>query len=117
MPAAPQLSKMPTSPHGRDVTIKPYLVGVVLALVMTAIPFGLVAARVLRPIQIFVVVGAAAIAQVVVHLRYFLHLDLKLSSQNKLIALCFAAVVLLILVGGTLWIMFDVDYRMQAAGR
>ena len=117
MPAAPQLSKMPTSPHGRDVTIKPYLVGVVLALVITGIPFGLVAARVLRPIQIFVVVGAAAIAQVVVHLRYFLHLDLKLSSQNKLIALCFAAVVLLILVGGTLWIMFDVDYRMQAAGR
>ena len=117
MPAAPRLSKMPTSPHGEEITIKPYLVGVVLALVLNAIPFGLVAAHALRPMQIFVVVGAAAIAQVVVHLRYFLHLDLKLSSQNKLIALCFAAVVLLILVGGTLWIMFDVDYRMQAAGR
>src|SRR5215472_7508365 len=115
MPAAPQLSKMPASPHG-EVTIKPYLVGVVLALVLTAIPFGLVATRALRPIQIFVVVGAAAIAQVVVHLRYFLHLDVK-PSQNMLIALCFAAVVLLILVGGTLWIMFDLNYRMQAAGR
>ena len=117
MPAAPQLPKMPTLPHDGDVTIKPYLVGAVLALVLTAIAFGLVAARALRPIQIFVVIGAAAIAQVIVHLRYFLHLDLKPSSQNKLIALCFAAVVLLILVGGTLWIMFDLDYRMQAAGR
>jgi cytochrome o ubiquinol oxidase subunit 3 len=37
MPAPPQLSKMPTSPHGGEVTIKPYLVGVVLALVLTAI--------------------------------------------------------------------------------
>jgi cytochrome o ubiquinol oxidase operon protein cyoD len=86
------------------------LVGVVLALVLTAIPSGLVAARTLPPIQIFVLIGAAAITQVV-DLRYFLHLDL--SSQNKLIALCFAAVVLLILVGGILWIMFDLNYRMM----
>ena len=69
MPAPPQLPKMPTSLHGGEVTIKPYLVGVVLALVLTAIPFGLIAVRTLRPIQIFVVIGAAAIAQVIVHLR------------------------------------------------
>jgi heme/copper-type cytochrome/quinol oxidase subunit 4 len=40
------------------------LVGVVLALVLTVIPFGLVAARTLRPIQILAVIGVAAIAQV-----------------------------------------------------
>ena len=111
MLARPQWSRMPTSPYGGEVTIKSYLVGVVLAFVLTAIPFGLVAALTLRSTQIFVVIGAAAITQVVVHLRYFLHLDLKPSSQNKLIALCFAAVVLLILVGGILWIMFDLNYR------
>ncbi len=104
---------MPAPPHGGEVTIRPYLVGAVLALVLTAIPFGLVAARPLRPIQIFIVIGATAIIQVVVHLRYFLHLDLKPSSQNKLIALCFGAVVLLILVGGTLWIMFNLNYRLM----
>ena len=112
MPAPPQLSKMATSPRGGEITIKPCLVGFVLALVLTAIPFGLIAVRTLRPIQIFVLVSAAAITQVVVHLRYFLQLDLKPSSQNKLIALCFAAAVLFILVGGTLWIMFDLNYRM-----
>jgi cytochrome o ubiquinol oxidase subunit IV len=51
------------------------LIGVVLALVLTAIPFGLVAARTLRPRQIFIVIGAAAITQSVVHLRYFLHIN------------------------------------------
>jgi cytochrome o ubiquinol oxidase subunit IV len=111
MPAPAQFSGMSASPHGGQVTIKPYLVGFVLALVLTAIPFGLVAARTLRPIQIFAVIGVAAIAQVVVHLRYFLRLDLKPSSQNKLIALCFAAVVLFIMVGGSLWMMFDLNYR------
>lgn len=104
---------MPTAPHSRDLTIKPYLVGVVLALVLTAIPFGLVAAKMLAPMPAFAVIGVAAIAQVIVHLRYFLHLDLKPSSQDKLIALCFAFVILFILVGGTLWIMFDLNERMM----
>jgi len=113
MPVSPQLYKMPTSPQGGEVTIKPYLVGIGLALVLTAIPFGLVAARPLQPRQILIVIGAAAITQVAIHLRYFLHLELKPSSQNKLIALCFAAVVLLILVGGTLWIAFDLNYPVM----
>ncbi|HUN98040.1 MAG TPA: cytochrome o ubiquinol oxidase subunit IV [Bradyrhizobium sp.] len=104
---------MPTSPHGQAITIKPYLVGIVLAMVLTAIPFGLVAAQVLAPVPAFAVIGVAAIVQVIVHLRYFLHLDLQPSSQNKLIALCFAIVMLFILVGGTLWIMFDLNYRMM----
>src|SRR5579872_21019 len=102
---------MPTSPHGGEVTIKPHLVCVVPALVLTAMPFGLVAAGTLRPTQTLVVIGVAAIAQVVVHLQYFLHLDLKPAPKNKLIALCFVTVMLFILVGGTLWSMFDLNYR------
>jgi cytochrome o ubiquinol oxidase subunit IV len=109
MPARPQLSNTPISSHRAELA--PYFVGVVLALVLTAIPFGLVAARTLSPKQTFAVIAAAAMTQVVVHLRYFLHLDFKPLSQNKLIALCFAAVVLLMLVGGALWIMFDLFYR------
>jgi cytochrome o ubiquinol oxidase operon protein cyoD len=54
-----------------------------------------------------------AIAQVVVHLLYFLRIDLKSSSQNRLAMLGFASVVLLILVGGTLWILFDRYYHLM----
>ena len=108
--------KCPPEPHSGEATIKQYLVGAVLGLVLTAIPFGLVAARTLGPIHIFIVISAAAIIQVVIHLRYFLHLNLKPLSENKLITLCFAAVVLLILVGGSLWILLDVNYRTMQAG-
>lgn len=85
--------------------MRSYLIGVVLASMLTAIPFGFVATRTLPPTQTLVVIAIAAVVQVVVHLRYFLHLDLKSSSQDKLIALCFAAIVLFVLVGGTIWIM------------
>jgi cytochrome o ubiquinol oxidase operon protein cyoD len=112
MAAAPRRSERPTLPDGKEVTIQSYLVGVVLASALTVIPFGLVAARALPPIQTCAVIAVAAIAQAAVHLRYFLHIDLKPSSQNRLVALVFAAVVLLILIGGTLGIMFGRYYRL-----
>ena len=104
---------MSTSPHTRAITVKPYLVGIVLALLLTIIPFSLVAVRPLPPIQIFAIIGVAAIAQVIVHLTFFLHLDLKPSSHDKMTSLSFALVLLFIMVGGSLWIMFDLNYRMM----
>jgi len=112
MAAAPRAPDRSASKHRKDVTAGSYLIGFVLALALAALPFGLVAARALPPKQTFVIIGLAAIAQVVVHLLYFLRIDLKSSSQNRLAMLGFAAIVLLILVGGTLWIMFDRYYRV-----
>jgi cytochrome o ubiquinol oxidase operon protein cyoD len=113
MAATPQSPDEPAVQHRKDVTTKSYLVGLVLASVLTAIPFGIVAARALPPRQTFVIIAGSAIAQAVVNLLYFLRLDLKSSSQNRLAELGFAAIVLLILVGGTLWIMFDRYYRLS----
>jgi cytochrome o ubiquinol oxidase operon protein cyoD len=104
---------MPTSVSRQQVTTRPYLLGVALAVLLTAIPFAVVAARALPLTPTYVVIAATAVVQVVVHLRFFLHLELTPASQDKLIALCFAFVLLFILVGGTLWIMFDLSYRMM----
>lgn len=104
---------MPTLPRHREVTTGPYFIGIVLALVLTVIPFGLVAGRTLPPIWTFVIIGVSAIMQVIVHLRFFLHLELRPSSQERLIALYFAFLILFILAGGTLWIMFDLHHRMM----
>jgi cytochrome o ubiquinol oxidase operon protein cyoD len=104
---------MPTSVSRQQVTTRPYLLGAALAVLLTAIPFAVIAARALPPTPTFVLIGVAAVAQVVVHLRFFLHLELRPASHDKLIALSFALVLLFILVGGTLWIMFDLSYRMM----
>ena len=94
-------------PHARS-----YLIGLVLALILTAIPFYLVYFKVLAGTAMLLVIVAAAIIQIVVHLKYFLHLNLTDTPRENLLALCFAAVLIFIMVGGSLWIMFDLHHRM-----
>jgi cytochrome o ubiquinol oxidase subunit IV len=92
---------------------QPYLKGFVLALLLTGVPFGLVAASLLPPFTTLVVIAILAVVQVVVHLRYFLHIDLQTTAHENLLALAFAAVLIFLMVGGTLWIMLDLNARMM----
>ena len=93
--------------------LKSYVWGYVLAVVLTVVPFGLVAARILSRTSTLVVVAALGLAQILVHMRFFLHLDLRDTRRENLLALAFATVIVFIVVGGTVWIMFNLHYRMM----
>lgn len=95
-----------------DTLHQPYVTGFVFALVLTGVPFGLVAAGLLPRFTTLVVIAVLAVVQVAVHLRYFLHIDLKSTPRDNLLALAFAAVLIFLMVGGTLWIMLDLNLRM-----
>ena len=90
-----------------------YLVGLVLALALTAIPFALVQFRLAGTTATVVAIALAALVQVVVHLRFFLHIDFHRTPRENLLALFFAGFLIFVMVGGTLWIMFDLHYRMM----
>jgi len=90
-----------------------YLTGFALAVVLTAIPFGLVWAELLTGTAMYVVIGVAAVLQVMVHLVFFLHLNFRSTPVENLFFLGFAAVLILIMVGGSLWIMIDLHHRMM----
>ena len=92
-------------------SLKNYLIGFVLAVILTAIPFALVAMGVLPRLTMFFVIAVAAVVQVFVHLRYFLNLSFKDTPRENILALAFACVLIFIMVGGTMWIMFNLDYR------
>ena len=93
--------------------LKSYLTGLALALLLTAIPFALVAANPLPRLPTLVVIAVAAVIQILVHLRYFLHLDLVSTPRENLAAIVFAAILVLIMIGGSLWIMLDLERRMM----
>jgi len=94
-------------------TVRPYLIGIVLAVTLTAIPFALVALGTLPRETTLIVIVVAAILQILVHLRFFLHIDFAFTPRENLIALAFACVLIFIMVGGSLWIMFDLYHRMM----
>lgn len=95
------------------ITAKGYVTGFVLALLLTVLSFGLVMTDFV-PRQ-YAVIGliAAAVAQMLVHLHYFLHLDRSSAQRWNVIAIAFTAVLLFIFVAGTIWVMYTLNSRMM----
>jgi cytochrome o ubiquinol oxidase operon protein cyoD len=94
-------------------SFRSYATGLILAIVLTILAFALVMSGALpRSATLFCIFGAA-IVQMVVHLHYFLHLDTSSAARWNVFALLFTLLILIIFVGGTIWIMYNLNYRMM----
>ena len=100
--------------EGSHGSVKSYAIGFVLSVILTLIPFGLVMYPTLPKDMTILIVVAFAVIQIVVHLYYFLHLDRSIAQRNNVIAFVFTAIVILLLVGLSLWIMFSIHTYMMA---
>ena len=94
--------------HG---SVKSYAIGFILSVILTVIPFGLVMYPSLPKFTTLAIVLLFAVVQVVVHL---VHLDRSPAQRNNVTALVFAALVIVLLVGLSLWIMFSIHTEMMA---
>jgi cytochrome o ubiquinol oxidase subunit IV len=94
-------------------SLKSYLTGFVLSLILTAIPFALVMSGALSPSVTLAAIFSAGIVQILAHMHYFLHLDTSSAERWNVLALMFTFVIMVLFVGGTIWIMYDLYYRMM----
>lgn len=94
-------------------SLKSYLTGFVLALILTAIPFALVMRGTWSAAATLAAIFVAGIAQILVHLHYFLHLDTTSAARWNVLAMIFTLLIMILFVGGTLWIMWTLNYRMM----
>lgn len=90
-----------------------YAIGYALALALTGIAFATVYFHWLGPAHAFALVLALAAVQVLVHLRCFLHISFERTAREDLQLVLFSALVILVMVGGTLIILFDEYKRMM----
>jgi cytochrome o ubiquinol oxidase operon protein cyoD len=91
----------------------PYFIGYLLAIVLTGCAFSCVYFRLLPPGLTFTIVLGLALTQVIVHMLCFLHVSLQRSARANLQLLIFSAVIIMLMVGGTLVILFNERARMM----
>ena len=90
-----------------------YAIGYALALALTAAAFAAVHWPSFPAATIFAVVLALALVQMVVHFRFFLHISLGRSSRHDLMLILFSSLIILLMVSGTLVILFNLRGRMM----
>ena len=97
--------------HGSS---KGYLTGFFLSIALTAIPFWLVMGDVLGSSRLtaFAVMGFAVV-QIVVHMIFFLHMNTHSEAGWNMLALVFTAVLVVIMLAGSLWVMYHLNTNMM----
>ena len=89
-----------------------YLVGLGLAIVLTATSFFIAGTGLVWRPSIPVAIVVLAIAQMGVHLVFFLHITTGPDNTNNVLALAFGLLVVFLVVGGTVWIMAHLNQNM-----
>lgn len=98
-------------------SVKSYLIGFVLSIILTAIPFGLVMDRThgFTAGTILAIILVMAVVQVFVHVVYFLHMDRSAEQRWNVTAFAFTLMILFIVVTGSVWIMHNATSNMEHA--
>lgn len=98
--------------HG---SLRSYLIGFALSVILTAVPFWLVMSGVIDNKQVTaVIVVAFAVVQIVVHMIYFLHMDTRSEDGWNMMALIFTLIIVVIVLIGSLWVMYHLNTNMMA---
>jgi cytochrome o ubiquinol oxidase operon protein cyoD len=90
-----------------------YGVGLGLAILLTATSFFVAGTDMVWQPSIPVAIVVLAIAQMGVHLVFFLHITTGPDNTNNVMALAFGVLIVVLVVGGSLWIMANLNQNMM----
>jgi cytochrome o ubiquinol oxidase subunit IV len=100
---------------GHDIAgdVGSYLVGLALATLLTIVSFFIAQTTLVWAPSIPVALAVLAIAQMGVHLVFFLHITTGPDNINTVMALAFGVLIVLLLMTGSLWIMAHLNHNMM----
>lgn len=107
------MANQPHEDHGHAPTVKGYLIGFALAVVLTVIPFAIAMTGALSGTAALAVIAVLGVIQIVVHVRFFLHIDSSPAQRTNLAAFSFTLLIIGILVVGSLWILHNMNSHMM----
>jgi cytochrome o ubiquinol oxidase subunit IV len=98
--------------HNVGARVLGYVVGLGLALLLTATSFFVAGTNLVWQPSIPVAIIVLAIAQMGVHLVFFLHITTGPDNTNNVLALAFGLLIVFLVVGGSVWIMSHLNQNM-----
>lgn len=100
--------------EGGHGSLRGYVTGFVLSVILTAIPFWLVMSGALGSAALtgFAIMGLAVV-QIVVHMVFFLHMDFRTEGGWSMLSLLFTVIVVVIMLAGSMWVMYHLNTNMM----
>ena len=108
-----KLNVAPGQPHSNILSeTGAYVIGLALALVLTGVSFWVASTSALWGPGVAVGLVVLAIAQMGVHLVFFLHITSGPDNTNNVLALAFGVLIVFLVMIGTIWIMAHLAANM-----
>ncbi len=99
--------------HGWSTSLKPPVLGFILSLLLVSAMYRFVTRHELSGPLLTWTIFTFAIMQALVGLIFFLHLGLESKPRWSTISFLFMALVLFVIIGGSLWIMYNLNYNLM----
>jgi len=104
----------PTRPTDADrrAERRRYILGLAAAVGLTLAAFAAVGLKLFSGSTTLFAIAFLALLQIAAHFYFFLHIDPKKSHRDDLMLVLFTGLIVSLMVGGTLWILWDQWSRM-----
>jgi len=107
------MSDQTTSRDPSVKTLRAYVTGLVLCVILTLAAFGIIDKRMFSESTLYIAVSVLAVIQLFVQSICFLRLNASPEGRWNLMPFLFAIFIVTIIVTGTLWIMYNLNYNMM----
>ena len=102
-----------TNKDERAHDLRMYFTGFISAVILTTLSFLTAIIQPFGPVGIFASLAVLAVLQVLVHFRFFLHIDLSRQTSEVLQLILFTGLIIAIMVAGTVWVLGNLMTRMM----
>jgi cytochrome o ubiquinol oxidase operon protein cyoD len=93
--------------------VRGYLIGFALAILLSVVSFYIARSTLVWAPSIPIALSVLAIAQMGVHLVFFLHITTAPDNTNTVLAVAFGVLIVALVIGGSLWIMDHLNQNMM----
>ena len=107
--------RVPGRPEQRTLAqeVRGYVLGLVLATLLTIASFWADQTREIYASGIAVALLVLAVAQIGIHLIFFLHITTDPDKENNILALAFGVLIVSLIVFGSLWVMLHLNHNLM----